>query len=257
MKKAEKKLISTKPSLSEVSDLATRALSSLAASVPLAYEPIKFLFASGALFTAQSINKMGCEVQDFIASKKAKEESEREVPYRRLYETLKLLHNSSVLDDEFIEALRNLHILTFAKDTNSEEVAETYILLETARQLSGSEISIILAAYRIHDNLYTRKKMDEIQNAFPGLNLNSNHVGVWTRVIAKALGNSLPEYVESRQTHLEELRLITLRNHSQFGLDGRGNDFSPAGKFRLTDFGYKLAQYITKGDNLFKAEVEK
>ena len=249
MNKKNKKLISLKPSASEITDLATRALSSIAASVPLAYEPIKFLFASGALFTSQSIVKIGSEIQDFLKTKKVIDEDKQKLPKRKLYETLKFLHNSPTLDDDFVEALKNLHILTFAADSTAEEVSEIYILLETARKLNGPEISILLSAYRIYNRSYSSNKMEDILKENGG-NINTGHSKRWCIMIAKACGYSLPEYVESRQQILEELRLIVPRGYNQHTVDSRDENFNPAGKFRLTDFGHKLVEYIVKGDNL-------
>lgn len=247
----KKKLVSLKLQMAEATDLATRALASLTASIPIAYEPISYLFASGALFTSQSIVRMGVEIQDFLKSKEAKREAERTLPHRKLYETLKFLHNSPTLDDDFVEALRNLHILTFAENVANDEIAEVYILLETARKLSGPEVSILLATYRIKNNLYSSQKMQRISNKV-GNNLNTNHTTGWAKMVAEACGYSLPEYVESQQGHLEELRLIVPRNHNEFSIDGRGNEFSVNKGSRLTDFGGKLAEYIARGEKLFE-----
>ncbi len=249
--KKDKNLVKLDFSTNDAAELASKLLSSYVATIPFAYEPVSHLFAAGALFTSQVIAKMGLEIQEFLKSKDALRKSECVLPHRKLYETLKFLHNSPVLDDEFVEALRNLHLLTFAENTANEEVAEIYILLETARKLNGPEVAILLATYRIKNGLYSRDKMQEIQSIANG-SLNTNFSSVWARMVAKACGYSLPEYVESRQSNLEDLRLIVPRNHNQFALDGRGNDFQSYNGSRLTDFGNKLAEYIIRGGNLFE-----
>ncbi|PCH91477.1 hypothetical protein COB80_02440, partial [Candidatus Kaiserbacteria bacterium] len=195
--------------------------------------------------------KMGSEIQDFLSSKQAKKEADRTLPHRKLYETLKFLHNSPTLDDDFVEALRNLHILTFAEDVSLQDVSEVYVLLETARRLSGPEISILLATYRIKNKLYSEQKMKDIIIEGGGHD-NPRFVSLWAKQVAKACGYSLSEYIESCQSHLEELRLIVPRDYNRLAIDNRGNDFTPYNGSRLTEFGYKLAEYIMRGGNIFE-----
>lgn len=247
--KNEQKLVSAKPSQEEVVDLATRLLGSFTANMPLVYEPISYLLASCALFSSQSIVKMGLEVQAFIKSSKARKDPENSLPYRKLFETLKFLHNSDSIDDEFLDAARNLHILTFADDQDVKDMMDVYTCIETIRKLSGTEILVLLSCYRIKNNLYSDDTVSQIMKVTN--TLTPVWANQWARMVGTAIGISNFEYIESLQNHLETLRLITPRNHNQHALDGRGNDFSNNQDSRLTDFGCRLCEYIIRGEKLF------
>ena len=246
----ENKVITTKPTQEETIDLATRLLSSFTANLPLVYEPINFLLASGALFSSQSIVKMGEEIQSFIKSSKAKKESDNKLSYRKLYETIKFLHNSDSIDDEFLEAVRNLHILTFADEFSHNEILEVYACIETLRKLSGTEISVLLACYRIKNKMYYTDKLKELFDTTD--TLTPVWANQWARMIGKATGITQSDYIESLQNHLETLRLITPRNHNVHALDGKGNDLYNNNGSRLTDFGYRLCELIVRGEELFQ-----
>lgn len=255
MKGERKKLIQRGITGSDIADIASSGFSSLVANLPEIYDPIKFLVAAGAGFTAHRIVKMGVEIQEFLRSKKASAAAENDLPHRKLFETLRFFNNSATLDDDFIEALRNLHILTFAKSTKAAEAAEIYMLLETARKLNGPEILTVLAAYRIHHGMYETNKVKEILKVGGG-NIETGTAISWLRMIAKANDYSSADYVERQQSHLEELHLIARREYKQLAIQGLGSMFRHTGHCRLTDSGYKLADFIMRGGKLF-GEIQK
>lgn len=244
----KRELVRTHTSVLDVASLTKDALAAFAQTLPMYLNPIAGLLATGAVFSGMRVSKMGGEVLRFMNSKKAEKTRNQATPNQKLFETLRFLSSNSASDNDFVDALRNLHILSFADDTSVGDITELYMAIETARKLSGPEIKTLLAAYKIHNNVYEHGRMTIIlEDKSPEINFAS----AWLLMIMRACSYSAVDYIERQEIHLEEERLIAPRNYDTPARGNRGNHFEPTKYCRLTLSGYKLADFIVRGDNLF------
>ncbi len=248
------KNVRIKPESTEVAEFVTSAVTVMTANLPLVYDPISYTIATASGFLAQRLARWGGEFQDFLKSPQAKSEGLEEA-YIRWLESLKILHKKDVLDDELLDALRNIHILSTANDTTKEETTELYMLLDIARQLSGVEVLTILAAYKIHRGMYSDEEMQTILR--DGQGPETAYASRWRQIIMCACQFSTPDYIHRYEDHLEQLRLIAPRDYNQHCVDGKGNDFMPTKWFRLTWAGYKLADLCVRGGELYESVARK
>lgn len=234
------------PSKSELVDNATDLVASFTTSLPGAIHSTETLL-SVALggYAGKRIVKWG---QDLFSKVKNIKKGEKLVkPIDKFVETLKFLDDRKITDEELLEALKNLHALTLSADTNDSDEIEVYALIERLRELKGIEIAIILACYNIYARKYPEDKMTKVLESYANPITQS---GPWCIVVSRALGFSNSDYISVQQNHLEELELITPRSMNTQWTGKASADFVPRGKFRLTDSGYRLAEFIEKGREL-------
>lgn len=236
------------PSKSELADNATDFMASLIESLPDAtHNPEIVLLNTLARYAARRFLKFGNDI--FAKVVNIKKDENLIKPTDKLVETLKFLDDHKITDKELLETLKNLHALTFSADTSESDDLEIYLLIERLRELKGIEISIILACYNIYTNKYTDEKKAEI---LKGYQTQITQSGPWCIVVSRALELPNGDYVSIKQNHLEDMELITPRSMNTQWTGNQNANFVPHGKFRLTDSGYRLAEFIEKGEALKK-----
>lgn len=244
-----KPILRTSPTPEEFIDMGTQLVSSAASNLTNINDPTQYLLAVASSFFGQRINTWSAELKEFVASRRAKKEGAAILPQQKLIDTFKFFKEKLPTDDELLEALRYLHIVTFTTETTNSEAAEVYILLDTARKLSGPEVITILSAYKLARNIY---KENEIREIFKDSSINTNHAGDWCRVITRACGYSNDGFVYNQQDHLEDLKLIKRRDYRSNGIT-RTESFEKSDCYRLTETGERLAEFIIRGESIYNS----
>jgi len=143
-----------------------------------------------------------------------------------LYDILKFIDQGP--DEEHLDAVKKLFFISAAPTTPESEQQLVYLLIQTCKKLSSSELLILKASYQLHTN----------PGKLVSLSIGRNR-HTWFKSVADAIGHRLSSLVEASESHLEELKLITGTEVA----DPRY--FYPEGNCRLTDLGYKLCEYLS------------
>lgn len=160
-----------------------------------------------------------------------------EKPVLIFTELLKIIDEGKI-DAERFRAMKSVFFSCVEKQVGKEQEEVAYLLFQTAKQLSSAEILILSANYQIVKN--TGRQLVK------GVEWGSNRiVNYWAQSISEKIGHNLPELVLQHENNLMNLKLITdrkyMRNNTEIS-----KDFHSSPYFRLTSFGYKLCELLTK-----------
>lgn len=133
-------------------------------------------------------------------------------------------------DDERFNAVKALFFRSAEQATSDEDKIISYQFMKIAKELDGSSLLILKAAYDICNERYAPKVSPgakDIKSAIP-----------WLTIISQQVGHRIISLVELYEDKLVDLKLISPRVHP----DRSGIERTKY--FRLTDFGYKFCEFI-------------
>lgn len=211
-----------------------------------------YLLTVGSAVSAQGIGRIGRSISNFLKTNKAKKEEEAKSAIEKFFETLRFLAKEQPSDEQLLDALKNLHIMSLSKDTNASEVTEIHMLIDIARRLKGEQVLTLLAAYKIGKNLYEPEEIARITEGFDESHKRGN-ANAWVTMITRALHYTLDGFVQGQEESLEKLQLIHPR--VEISAVKRSYEYSHPGCFRLTPLGDRLAESILKGEDLEKVRI--
>ncbi len=133
-------------------------------------------------------------------------------------------------DQEKLLAMKSLFFRLVEDGINQDEEILCYELLKICRQLDGSDIQILIAAFSISQG------KGRAPHVFDSSRVSS--AAGWFNNIAAQIGHNVSDLVEMRDEKLISLKLLVPRIYS----DRSGVEATK--HFRLTPLGFKLCQYI-------------
>lgn len=153
-----------------------------------------------------------------------------------LYELLKFL-DEEVPDEELFRAIKSIFFSGISIKATEQDEALSYEFLQTAKQLSGTEILILKANFDIAEG----RASDDVEIRLRQLSLPYMRSS-WRQIISVQMRyGEFDSVVSKYEINLEMSGLISRRQE-----DNRfSSDFEPTKKFRLTEFGYKFCQFMT------------
>ena len=153
-----------------------------------------------------------------------------------LYELLKFL-DEEIPDEELFRAIKSIFFSGISIKATEQDEALSYEFLQTAKQLSGTEILILKANFDIAEG----RASDDVEIRLRQLNLPYMRSS-WRQIISVQMRyGEFDSVVSKYEINLEMSGLISRRQE-----DNRfSGDFEPTKKFRLTEFGYKFCQFMT------------
>lgn len=190
-----------------------------------------------SVLKGQLLTQLGREIKKYQEEGKIKEDyfatHKNQVS---LYELLKFL-DEDVPDEELFAAVKSIFFSGVNKDAGQYGEALAYEFLQTAKQLSGTEVLILKANYQLAQG----KLSEAVTNPKEQLNgIQDRHS--WRVIISKQMGyGNLASIVAKYEDHLEVLGLIAPR----VDMDRARGQFQPTQSFRLTEVGYKFCEFIT------------
>jgi len=129
--------------------------------------------------------------------------------------------------NEKLEAAKKLFFISILPGTEESEQQLAFEMMQTCKRLSSNDLLVLKAAYEIAT---TNKRRIELSHRVRA---------AWFKEVAMQIGHNLSSLVESSEENLQQLKLITI-------VEPRDEThFHPGGTYRLTDFGYKLCQYLS------------
>lgn len=234
------------PDKADIIDITADGLVAIVSNIPNSHNLTSYLLSTGFSFTATRIGKWSEPIIDFIKSTQSKKGKDAEKAYSKFFETLKFLAKEQPADDELMKSLRDLHILSLLEETDNGKETEIYMLLDLARALKGEHVVTLLTAYKIGHNLYSKEETERI---FAGFKLPINRSTSWCEIISRACHYTNSDYIIRQQKTLEDMHLISEREHSIRG-NYKEDTFLITSCFRLTKSGERLASFIIDGEKV-------
>lgn len=200
-----------------------------------------WILSTGKIFHAaikgNLFMQLGREIEKYRNEGKIKEDYFATHKSRAsLYELLKFL-DEEVPDEELFAAIKSIFLTGISKGTTQHDEILAYEFLQTAKELSGTEILILKANFElVAGNIASVVPKDSLGNA-------QSKRSAWKRVIAAQMGyGDLHAIVTKYERNLESLGLISPR-----GDDTRFHDeFEPTQKYRLSEMGHKFCEFMTR-----------
>lgn len=138
-------------------------------------------------------------------------------------------------DVEVWDAAKKIFIQTLQKDVNDKDRTSFYELISICKELKGTEIRILAAAYKIFK---TDKGV--------GPTGNNHNVNVWATDISNEIGLETPEEVLRYEENLMKQKLIVPREMLRGDIHETWIGASSTFGHRLTLLGRKLAESLNK-----------
>ncbi|MFH1894675.1 MAG: hypothetical protein ABH813_02140 [Patescibacteria group bacterium] len=182
------------------------------------------------------LTQLGREIEKYRAEGKIKEDYFATHKNRAtLYELLKFL-DEKIPDEELFAAMKSIFFSGISVDSTQREEILAYEFLQTAKELSGTEILILKANFEIaQGKMCEGISVERLKNSG---NFRSN----WRKIIAKQMGyENFDSIVIKYEENLESLGIISPRLY----LERLQNEFETTQKFRLTEVGCKFCEFIT------------
>ncbi len=163
------------------------------------------------------------------------------------YEILKFIDEENP-DEETLKAMKSIFFRSIKKDSTEQEQSLAYQFMQICKQLTGQDILILKASYDIASN------QSEIVTQE---NIRTDNPEIWASSVALQIGHKIPELITNREENLIKLSLILPRYSKKvkkmlLTLDPLPEDkydevevFRNGGKFRLTNLGYRLCEYLS------------
>lgn len=183
------------------------------------------------------LTQLGREIEKYQKEGKIKEDYFATHKNRAsLYELLKFL-DEEVPDEELFVAVKSIFFSGISVDANERDESLAYEFLQSAKELSGTEILILKANFELVQGKVATTVSADILGSV------QSKRSVWKRVIARQMGyGELHAIATKYEKNLESLGLISPRSD-----DSRFQDeFETTYKFRLSEMGCKFCEFITK-----------
>ncbi len=204
----------------------------------LNFQPLLSLawpIASGVMVS--HVSRLFEEINKLKRAKKLKKKLQTDKPKISLVELLRIIERGDLEEERFL-AMKSILLSSFSKDSDKKDEELAYELFQIAKQLSGSEILILKAAYDISENRVAPSLISQVEKG-------TNAAHLWCVFVAAQIGHNMQELVEKQEGHLAELKLIGPR-HQPHNFSTPTDDFKKTPHFRLTPLGYKFCEFITK-----------
>ncbi len=202
----------------------------------LASEKKEWLLSAGKVFQAslkfKLLTQLGRELKEYREKGKIKEDYFATNNNQASFNDLLSFIDEEVPDEERMKAMKSIFLSSISTDVTEEDEKLAYEFMQICKKLSSGDILVLKANFE----LVTGK-------ARHGITVDPNFSGSadgWLDVIAKQIGHNLPNLVEAYEENLMNLKLVSKRVYG----DLSGYRATP--HFRLTTFGYKLCEFITR-----------
>lgn len=195
-------------------------------------------FSAGRIVQAsikwKLFSQLGKEIKEYIEKGKIKKDFlDKPQNHQSLYDLLRFIDESTPDKDRF-NAIKTLFFRIVVSDVSEAEQILSYQFMQLCKDLESGDLLILKAAYDVSKGTIS----DKITSGIGAFNKDSTDAEYWLKAIANQIGHSLKSLVEVHEEKLESLKLISTRRHT----DRSGIEKTPY--FRLTDFGYKLCEFI-------------
>lgn len=176
--------------------------------------------------------QLGKEVQEYVAKGKIREDFLNDPQNEQtLCELLEFIDECAP-DEERFKAMKSLFLRSvFTKSAGDDQIL-AWQFMKLCKQLDSGDLLILKAAFDIYHRRIS-KKVCSAPNSYP---IKDNLANNWLAAIANQIGHGIKPLVEVNEEKLIRLKLI--------GPKVSDLRFSDTNKFRLTDLGYKLCEFI-------------
>jgi len=184
------------------------------------------------------LSRLFIELKEKLNKKEIKKDNfNTEKPLLSFQELIKTI-NSGAIDEDKFRALKSIFFYGIAKNADKMDEFWSYEFLQTANNITGTEVLILKANFDIVNGKRTKEVQDTMAK-----NLSTYSRAAWRNVISLQMGLSgFNSLVGKYEENLEKLGLISPRNY-----DNRfSGDFEPTSKHRLTEMGYKFCEFMSK-----------
>jgi len=177
-------------------------------------------------------SQLGKEINNYIEKGKIKDNFlNTDQNKQSLSDILKYIDENSPNEDCF-EATKSLFFRSVSCESTQDEQIISYQFMQICKQLQSSELLILKAAYDINCGRLS-DKLKSIK-----IDPNDANAQNWLMMISKQVGHEISSLIEVNEDKLVKLKLIGPRIHSDL------SGIRTTKKYRLTDLGYKLCEYI-------------
>jgi hypothetical protein len=202
----------------------------------LASDPTHVKLSAGRLVQAsikwKLFTQLGKEVQEYIAKGKIKGDFLNELQNEQaLCELLEFIDECAP-DEERFKAMKSLFLRSIFAENAGDDQILAWQFMKLCKQLDSGDLLILKAAFDIYHRRISKKVCPDPSKFAIGDNLAHN----WLVAIAHQIGHGIEPLVEVNEEKLIRLKLI--------GPKVSDLRFSDANKFRLTDLGFKLCEFI-------------
>lgn len=154
-----------------------------------------------------------------------------------LYELLKFIDEKAP-DEELFKAIKSIFFSGISMNSTELDEFWSYEFIKLVKDISGTEILILKAAYEIANDKANFDVKERLENK-THLQMRS----VWRNNISLQMKLGGGESIVFRyEENLEKLGLISPREEN----NRFSGDFITTAKYRLTDMGYKFCEFMTR-----------
>ena len=202
----------------------------------LGSDTIHLRLSAGRLLQAsikwKLFTQLGKEMQEYIAKGKIKEDFLNNPQNEQaLCELLEFIDECTP-DEERFKAMKSLFLCSVYTENAGDDQILAWQFMKLCKQLDSGDLLILKAAFDIYHRRISKKVCSD-PNKY---NIADNVTSRWLAAIANQIGHGIQALVEVSEEKLIRLKLI--------GPKISDLRFSERKKFRLTDLGYKLCEFI-------------
>jgi len=176
--------------------------------------------------------QLGKEVQEYIAKGKIREDYLNYPQNEQaLCELLEFIDECTP-DEERFKAMKSLFLRSVSTENAGDDQILAWRFMKLCKQLDSDDLLILKAAFDIYHRRISKKVCSDPSK----YNIEDNVASNWFAAIANQIGHGIKPLVEVNEEKLIRLKLI--------GQKISALRFSEMKKFRLTDLGHKLCEFI-------------
>ncbi len=176
--------------------------------------------------------QLGNDIRDYIDKGEIKEDFLNKPQNQHTLSDLLNFIDETTPDEKRFNAMKELFLKSVSTNSSESEQALLYQFMKLCKDLESGDLLVLKAAYDIKNGNQS-KNISQI-------GLKDSSAETWLKNISIQIGHNIKALVEFHEEKLENLKLISSRNHA----DKSG--IKVTDYYRLTELGYRICEYIYK-----------